>query len=153
KVADSVQSRLIGPQLTSWKKEALKAGRTFLNKWALAQNISTQEVDIGITIRELVLARSIIEQHEEQMVALEQELHRLTQQQQITQKEAADQISDELSNIKSSLSDKRKRRRELEDKLIELTDLGRDLSKQSIPDLREWIGVYLSDSANHKQFL
>jgi len=152
KVADSVYPSLLGPQLKSWKKEALEAGRKFLNDWASAQNISAREVDIGITIGELVAVRSIIEQEEEQMAALKRELDRITQQQQITQKEAADQIREDISSLNKSLGEKKKRRKGLEDKLAGLVDLGESLSKLSIPELHEWIGVYLTDSEEHKQF-
>jgi serine/threonine protein kinase len=155
RVGRDVRGLLLGAQVESWRKEAVKGGRAYLRQWAREHGISERDVEIAVRFDELAAVAEgaegveLLRQEAEQRLDILRDLRRSGRE---TSNESIGEIQDRLTDLQSETTHLGLRRDELAGRLRELGAIGNigEVKDLTPAELRERSSTAVDQ--NHPKF-
>lgn len=160
KVEGIAQSYQVENLLRSWQKEAVNSGTKFLEEFAKKNGIATNELAFGVLLKELIIYRKNLNREKDEKYLKEIELDQVgefeiggVQSSSETTRQVTEELNTELKKISANIKAIEKQINRIENDLINLNELGKELILESNEELNEWVDEYLPNTPEIKKYL
>jgi len=167
RIAKSIAGLLLENQMDDWRKDVLKQGRTFVERWARERGISQQYFEIASGLRRLSLSTNAIADRQVAVREREEQLHDLigtnpllTEAPDKPRKQGSSeevlQLQQEIARLKTELIALRREQKRLREELSGADPMLPEILELSGRELESWAETFspqTSESTTFKQLV
>lgn len=146
--------------MRTWQAEAIKSGKIFLEKFVESKGIEPDSLTFGHLLKELIIFRNNLSREKAAKQQLDIDLGQVSaneidgvQSSSETTRQVTEDLNTELKKVSSNIKVIEKHIKEIENELINLNELGKELILESNDELNEWVDEYLPNTPEIKQYL